>query len=204
MIDSGAFAETAVEKINIPSSVISLGHYAFDGITLKEVVIDTELYESYLFDELDIVSKMYVLKSLVNKYGDVWDVAEATERDFTKSEVELNGKEYILYQGNDLSYEILDADAKTVSVRSPFWTASGELVLPSTVEIDGETYTVTTIASNGFDYAPITSIVIPSTITSINSYAFESCYTLKTVTINNAQIYSNLSYSSGCGYLIKI
>lgn len=73
--------------------------------------------------------------------------------------------------GYTISYNILDADARTVAVAdaSPI---SGDLEIPATVTYNGTTYTVTEIAYSGLRYGHFTSIVQPNTITAIDRYAF--------------------------------
>lgn len=60
---------------------------------------------------------------------------------------------------------------------------TGDLVIPATVTNDGIDYSVTSIGSSAFVYAGITSVVIPEGVTSIQSYAFEGCYSLISVFI---------------------
>ena len=52
---------------------------------------------------------------------------------------------------------------------------SGEITIPSTVEYQGETYTVTTIGSSTFYYCNVTAIQLPSTITKIETEGFRGC-----------------------------
>lgn len=72
--------------------------------------------------------------------------------------------------GYTISYNILDAEAHTVTVAkaSP---NSGNLEIPATVTYNGTTYTVTEIAYSGLRYGHFTSIVMPNTITAIDRYA---------------------------------
>lgn len=56
---------------------------------------------------------------------------------------------------------------------------SDNIVIPSTITIDGETYTVTEIEDGAFKGTDIKSIVIPDTIEKIGSNAFENCENLK-------------------------
>lgn len=51
-------------------------------------------------------------------------------------------------------------------------TYSGKIVIPSTVNYGGNTYTVTRIGSNVFMNSNVTSVYIPSTITAFDSNAF--------------------------------
>ncbi|GEM_PF-5570980 len=62
---------------------------------------------------------------------------------------------------------------------------SGDIVIPSKVEINGKEYIVTRIGANAFAnaYDKITSIQLPNTITDISTSAFESCTGLTKITI---------------------
>lgn len=51
----------------------------------------------------------------------------------------------------------------------------GDVVIPSTIEHDGKTYTITEIGDKCFDSADITSISLPNTIQTIRAEAFDHC-----------------------------
>ena len=60
----------------------------------------------------------------------------------------------------------------------------GDVVIPSTVTYNGETYSVTSISGYSFwRCSGLTSIEIPGSVTSIGGYAFENCTGLINVTI---------------------
>jgi hypothetical protein len=53
---------------------------------------------------------------------------------------------------------------------------SGDIMIPSTVTFDGDTYTVTKIGSYAFCYdSEVTSITIPHTVNEIGTNAFLDC-----------------------------
>ncbi len=61
-----------------------------------------------------------------------------------------------------------------------------ELVIPSSVKIDGNTYTVTSVADSAFeDESLITAVTLPSTIKEIGEKAFADCNLLSKVEIPN-------------------
>ena len=94
-------------------------------------------------------------------------------------------------------YYNLDRTKMTAMVVSKNWPAelgsdfhySGELVIPSTITVDGDNggvFTVTAIAARAFAGADkLTSAVIPETVTSIGKYAFFSCAALTSVTMSD-------------------
>lgn len=58
----------------------------------------------------------------------------------------------------------------------------GDIALPSRVEYDGTTYTVTQIGQRAFrDYTGITSVTLPKTLSQIENEAFAGCTSLRTI-----------------------
>lgn len=71
---------------------------------------------------------------------------------------------------------------------------TGDITIPSSVEYNNITYSVSAIGINAFyNNSNITSINLPSTITSIGAYAFRNCSGLTSITIpeNVVQILNN-------------
>jgi len=64
---------------------------------------------------------------------------------------------------------------------------SGSISIPKTVEIDGYTYSVTSIGEQAFLYCrDLTSVTIPNSVTTFGMYAFAECRGLISVTIPNS------------------
>ena len=61
---------------------------------------------------------------------------------------------------------------------------SGDLYIPETIEYNNITYTVTRIGDKAFKSTDITSVIIPSSVTSIGNYAFAFCSNLTEVNFN--------------------
>ena len=73
---------------------------------------------------------------------------------------------------DDLTYVADDADVGA-GARVDNYTGLGSVVVvPSTAEIDGITYTVTEIADFAFGFRSMTSVTLPNTVTSIGYAAF--------------------------------
>ena len=76
--------------------------------------------------------------------------------------------------------------------------------IPSNVESNGQTYTVTSIGNRAFANCYITSVDIPDSVISIDSYAFASCHSLTSVTIPGS-ITSIGGYAfGGCSSLTEV
>lgn len=75
----------------------------------------------------------------------------------------------------------------------------GNVVIPSSVNYNGTTYSVTSIGEYAFyDCASLTSIVIPNSVTSIGNYAFNGCESLTSIEIPNSVISIGEGAFEGC------
>ena len=91
-------------------------------------------------------------------------------------------------------YYILNDDDCTASVSFKGNTYSehldeytGNVVIPSSFENDGKTYTVTSIGKYAFRQCEsLISVTIPNSVTSIGEYSFHLCKSLTSVTIPNS------------------
>ena len=96
------------------------------------------------------------------------------------------------YQGKTLYYKILAGNTNTVAVT--YYSASaasnnhvsGDVVIPSSVEHNNVTYSVTSIGSRAFyGCSGLPSVTIPNGVTYIEESAFAGCRGLTSVTIGN-------------------
>lgn len=75
---------------------------------------------------------------------------------------------------------------------------NGDLVIPASITHNGVTYTVTTVESWAcYNIYNLTSVQIPSTVTDIGLYAFNSCPRLRSITVDS----DNPNYSDRDGVL---
>ena len=81
-------------------------------------------------------------------------------------------------------YYNLISKSKTAEVTSGEDKYAGDVVIPSSITVEGKEYTVTSIGVNAFreDFG-LTSVTIPNSVTSIGDYAFNGCSGLTSVTI---------------------
>lgn len=106
-----------------------------------------------------------------------------------------------------LEYTITDSTKQEVSVKSlgyADWIV-GSLDIPGEVEFEGETYKVTSIGRNGFQYCDrLTSVTIPNTVTIIGQSAFNLCDSIISVTIPNSVTQIMDSAFCGCSSLRSV
>lgn len=93
----------------------------------------------------------------------------------------------------------------TVEVYNPGWDSyvppTGGLVIPSTVQHDGITYTVTGIGRQAFfGCSGLTRVNVPSSVTKIDAMAFNNCSTLDTIELPSSLTKIASAAFVDCGY----
>ena len=84
-------------------------------------------------------------------------------------------------------YYNLISEGKTAEVTSGGEEYSGEVVIPSSIKVEGKEYTVSSIGAEAFYHCSgLTSVTIPNSVKSIEYAAFEYCTGLTSVTIPNS------------------
>ena len=182
-IAANAFANcTGIYAVYIPNTITAIGENAFNGCrSLDEV-------ESYIEEPFDIPESAFeniadyasldILYGTKTKYQAVngWDVFDAI---YSETAI-VNG---LRYSVNGAVVED-KGDPYTAWVHRPSkWdTYKGDIVIPETLVIGDESFTVVGIDDGAFLGSQITSVTIPSTVTSIDSGAFKDCSQLQRVT----------------------
>ena len=101
------------------------------------------------------------------------------------------------FEVDGLTYRVIDNDAKTVRVSykgsdemiNPYTQTS--VVIPSTVQFNGNTYTVVEIGDYAFHNASLTSISIPSTVKTLGNGVFRYCNTIKSIDLSTIETFGN-------------
>ena len=97
-----------------------------------------------------------------------------------------------------LRFIVTSEENREVSVVKGKGELPTDLVIPSTVTLNGQTYSVTSVAQWGFEgCSKLTTVVLPESITSIAYNAFAFCNSLTAINLSNGliSIDSNAFYS---------
>lgn len=195
---------TNLESITIPSSVTSIGSYCFYdcyslfSVDIKSTSITFEggCFASTAIDDFTIMAttppeitssfdkcninlaRLMVPKNSINDYrnsgwGEFGTISTATDFKPTTAYLHsVDGLQYIAY--TDRGYAVLIADNYTQS----------EINIPASILFGGTEYPVKEIAGGCFDGCwLLTSVTIPSSVTSLGDRCFNCCTRLVSVNI---------------------
>ena len=88
----------------------------------------------------------------------------------------------------------VDTDTKEAALETVNFVEDGNVVIPSSVEVEGVTYTVTSIANEAFKGVDdVETVTLPRTLKEIGSAAFSGCKALKEVVVSEAATSSKVS-----------
>lgn len=194
-IGRDAFYGMDFNTIRIPSSVQSIGYIAFGRCEeIRNFVVESENPYSIdfgIFDESNhnLFEKaiLFVPEGSVDSYrsAEVWNQFKRIVAigDEIPEEREFVGPNNVIY-----TYWTDETTAKVKAGSENDWTAGspdayGDIVIPEVLNIDGKDYTVTEIGEYAFLNTRTTSITLPATIETINSYAFRNCSRITSLTL---------------------
>ena len=198
-IGKEAFAHTSISSIEFPNSVNTIEGDACAYCNSLKVVTIGENVQSfsqglcYGTSVADVYSNITgtVHSQVSYMFPDNTRIHVAADRvnDYTSKWTSY----YIVSDYNGVYYSIRGSNATVTypgiyGERTADKTAvySGDIVIPSTIDFSGTTYTVTAIGNNAFSHSAITSLEIPNSVTVIEGDA--AAYinaTLATVTIGS-------------------
>ena len=178
----------AILKFNVSNDMSDKKLYVVFDIahgenTNDNMVITTQLLQEIpAGDDKDIEIKFDILDMELNAglegfeisvtFADVFEIASGTVSNHTTPAL------------TNVEYTVTDATSKTVSAAMLDSDISGNVVIPDTVYLNDEPYTVTSIPEDAFSCCDnITSVYIPGTIETIPSGAFYCCEYLTTVSL---------------------
>ena len=154
------FGCSSLTEVIIPDGVTSIGRYAFLNCeSLKEIQVKCQIPPVIDITSFDFTGTLYVPHCSIEVYrnAEYWNM-------FTSIEAYK-----IIYEG--LHYEVLsNTEVKVIAGEQPY---SGDVIIPATVEYDGQSYRVTEIGDRAFNLCEdLTSVTIPESVITIGEEAF--------------------------------
>ena len=172
---------SSLTRITIPANVTELGEYAFgDCTSLVEVISEATVPPTIATNTFIGIqdAALYVPEGSEDAYRNAkgWDVFKTINGNDFDNEYSL------------LNYNRLDDGVSVEVTTVPSGSASytGDISIPPTTMLDGVKYNVTSIAKEAFRRSKITSVTIPSSITSIGEGAFNDCESLTKIVVKAA------------------
>lgn len=166
-VQPGAFKNcTELTQIELPTSITSIGDSAFNGCSAMEYLVvkatSVPTLGNAVFTGIDFAkAKLFGSQSAAATYKTAAQWKDFTNFSIVIDVVTVDG---CTYKCNNIIASTLDfTGAKG---------ASGNLVLPDVVMIDGYPFTITNIAGNSFYSTNLTGLKLPSTLKSISGSAF--------------------------------
>ena len=163
---------SSLTSVTIPNSVTEIGHSAFYGcssltsVTLPQnaTIENNAFYDAGTRITIDSVTYSTATASLMIGFNNFYHIG------FTSFYLGDN-----VYRNPVTNMTVYDCDTNK----------SGDLIIPSAIEINDIEYPVTYIGGAAFEYCrSLTSVTIPNSVTSIGSYghyAFDGCSSLTSV-----------------------
>jgi hypothetical protein len=184
-----ALSGCAIKSVTVPESVRHIGEYAFSScssmtdffLLSTDIELDDQAFRGIGTERNPVT--LHVPAG--TDFGGI-DTTEGVFRWYLGYFI-LADDSPIFVIGDLLYTVILNSNGEptgNVSVQAANADISGDVVIPETVEYEGQTYAVSRIVYKGFyDCQNITSVDIPSNVAVIESYAFTGCNKMTAVTL---------------------
>ena len=169
---------TAMTGVIIPSTVTSIGMYAFSTCS--------NLTSVYCYGETPptITSDVFSTYDTATLY-----VPEGSLEDYQNADVWKNFShiEPVIFETtiDGIDYSLSNLTGEATVVWSSSYSALTTLNIPGTVECNGQTWPVTAIGESVFyRLTNLESVTIPSSVTTIGAYAFSGCSGMTSLTLS--------------------
>jgi hypothetical protein len=168
-IEDAAFQNTDITAVTIGTDIQTIGNNAFQNAALTTVIA------------LGTTPATITASSFGDRSGIELTFPNGTETAYEAAGwtgfFSVNGQLSDGAVGNDftdngITYEITSLSPNEVEVTGG--SITGVLTIPAQVTFETETFSVTTVGTNAFQNADITSVTLPESITSIGSNAFNT------------------------------
>ncbi len=159
-IANNALRDNQLSEITIPSGVTSIGLFAFKDNNIETVISENTTPPS-------IAGSSFSNRTTIDLVVPTGTTAAYVATGWTGFASITSG----IIVG-DLIYEITATNPNEVAVIGGLTT--GNLVIPDTVTINAEEFTVTSIANNALTNNNLTSVVLPNTLTTTGFGAFST------------------------------
>lgn len=182
-IPTGLFSDcTQLTSVTIHASVVSVGERAFAGCTALETVNCKAVTPPAMANSNCFATEAYS-QALLFVPGASADTYKTTN--WWKNFATIVGALYD-FEVDGIYYAITSANNVAVTARDTRYNCySGSIEIPSTVENNGITYVVTSIAQSAFlNSTDLTGVTIPMSVVEIGDFAFYGCSNLSQVICN--------------------